>query len=149
MENLVQQIASFVNSWIMMIAFFTLQYYLVRKSQRWVSFILPAVYIIFAILNVVHVIWAGEIIVGGVVGTVLLTFFIGMMMPVLLLVVYFRREASLASTLIAVFFVYLAFELVFIFVVAVASAQVLQNDVEMNPHPNVVFEETLQEGVSL
>ena len=91
MENLIQQIASFVNSWIVMIAFLALQYYLVRKLQRWLSFILPAVYVIFAILNVIHVVRVGEIIVGGVVGTALLTFFIGMMIPVLLLVIYSRR----------------------------------------------------------
>lgn len=145
MENLIQQIASFVNSWIVMIAFLALQYYLVRKPQRWLSFILPAVYVIFAILNVIHVVQVGEIIVGGVVGTALLTFFIGMMIPVLLLVIYSRREASLASTLITVFCVYLAFELIFILAATVVSVQMLQNDAEMNPQPNVVLEEPLQE----
>ena len=145
MENLIQQIASFVNSWVMMIAFLALQYYLVRKPQRWLSFILPAVYVIFAILNVIHVVRVGEIIVGGIVGTALLTFFIGMMIPVLLLVIYSRREASLASTLITVFCVYLAFELIFILVATVVSVQMLQNDAEMNPQPNVVLEEPLQE----
>lgn len=145
MENLIQQIASFVNSWIVMIAFLALQYYLVRKLQRWLSFILPAVYVIFAILNVIHVVRVGEIIVGGVVGTALLTFFIGMMIPVLLLVIYSRREASLASTLITVFCVYLAFELIFILAATVVSVQMLQNDAEMNPQPNVVLEEPLQE----
>lgn len=145
MGELIQQIASLVNNWIVVIAFFVLQYNLVRRPQRWLSFVLPAVYVILAILNVVQVVQAGEVILGGLFSTALFTFFVGMITPVLLLIIYFRRKDSLATTLITVFFVYLAVELIIALVVTIASVQMLQNDAEINPPPNVVIEEPLQE----
>ena len=143
MGEMIQQIASLVNNWVVVIVFFILQYNLVRRPQRWLSFVLPAVYVIFAVLNVVQVVQA--VILGGLFGTALFTFFVGMITPVLLLIIYFRRKDSLAVTLITVFFVYLAFELIIALVVTIASVQMLQNDAEINPPPNVVIEEPLQE----
>ena len=65
MGEMIQQIASLVNNWVVVIVFFILQYNLVRRPQRWLSFVLPAVYVIFAVLNVVQVVQAGEVILGG------------------------------------------------------------------------------------
>lgn len=48
------EVLSFLHSWIMLIVILMLQFYLVKRPQKWCSFVLPSIYFaqyLFCIIN--------------------------------------------------------------------------------------------------
>lgn len=102
-----------VPAWMVLIAAIALQYYLVRRQERWVSFIIPGIYLIIATVTAVQVMQSGDLTFDNVVVTAIVAFLMNNVNTVLMLVMYAKRESDLPSTLIAMFLSYIVMSLVF------------------------------------
>lgn len=131
------EVLSFLHSWIMLIVILMLQFYLVKRPQKWCSFVLPSIYFALSIINAVYVMQAGEFIVGSTFITVLLVFIMGNFETLLLLIIYFRRGAGVGTTLVTIFFVYLAGTLIVTFGLTVFAVQNVLDDPNINPSANI------------
>ena len=102
-----------VPAWMVLIAAIALQYHLVRRQERWVSFIIPGIYLIIATVTAVQVMQSGDLTFDNVVVTAIVAFLMNNVNTVLMLVMYAKRESDLPSTLIAMFLSYIVMSLVF------------------------------------
>ena len=59
----------------LLIGVLVLQYFLAKRPQKWMAFILPALYFGLSIRDVVLSVQNGAVIFGGSIGTALITFF--------------------------------------------------------------------------
>lgn len=102
-----------VPAWMVLIIAIALQYYLVRRQERWLSFIIPAFYLIIATVTAVQVLQSGDLTFGNVFVTAMVAFLMNNVNTVLMLVEYVKRDSDLPSTLIAMFLSYIVMSLVF------------------------------------
>ena len=119
------------------IAILVLQYYLVKRPQKWMPFVLPAICFALSVKNVVDVVQSGEVILDGVAGTAVLVFAAGNMMTIMLLAIWWKRDADIRSIGFTVLGIYLICNIVFALVSYAAMINYFVTDEEVNPSPNV------------
>ncbi len=107
---------------LLMIGAFALQYYLVRKPQKWLSLLLPCVFVGLAAYNAVMSAQSGESIFSSPLATGLFVFVVSNMNTVLLGVIYLKRNSSVASTMGAVAFSWIAMLLLYFAAMFVLSS---------------------------
>ena len=120
-----------------MIGILVIQYFLVKRPQRWLSFVLPAIYLALAIKNTVSAVLSGEVILGGVIGTAIIVFLAGNVMTILLLEIWLKRGKDKTEIVFSVFLTYIICSGLFMLVTYFAALNQVLADEELNPSPNV------------
>ena len=120
-----------------MIGILVIQYFLVKRPQRWLSFVLPTIYLALAIKNTVSAVLSGEVILGGVIGTAIIVFLAGNVMTILLLEIWLKRGKDKTEIVFSVFMTYIICSGLFMLVTYFAALNQVLADEELNPSPNV------------
>ena len=98
---------SSAQSLLMLLGVLVIQYFLVKRPQKWMAFILPALYFGLSIRDVVLSVQNGAVIFGGSIGTALITFFTSNIITAMLLMVWWKKDFDKSTIAIAVFAVYI------------------------------------------
>lgn len=92
---------------LIMAAVLIIQYFVVKRPQQWLAFILPGVFFVLSIREVMQVVQSGTLVYGGVPGTALITFFTSNIITAMLLMVWWKKDFDKSTIAIAVFAVYI------------------------------------------
>ena len=92
---------------LIMAAVLIAQYFLAKRPQRWLAFILPVVFFVLSIREVFQTVQSGILVYGGVPGTALITFVTSNIITAMLLMVWWKKDFDKATIAIAVFAVYI------------------------------------------
>ena len=92
---------------LVMAAVLVFQYFLVKRPQKWMAFVLPAVFFVLSIREVLKVVQDGTLIYGGISGTALITFITSNIITAMLLMVWWKKDFDKSTIAIAVFAVYI------------------------------------------
>ena len=95
------------------IGILVIQYFLVKRPEKWLAFVLPAIYFVLSIKNTIVAVQNEEVILGGVIGTALFVFFAGNLMTAMLLTVYWKRNEGKGRIVFYIVVVYLVFGALF------------------------------------
>lgn len=106
---------------LLLLGAFALQYYLVRRPQKWLSLPLPCASVALAALNAVMSARTGDSVLGGAVVTALFVFIVSNMNTVLLGVIYWKRDSGLGPTLGTMIFAWISMLLLYSVVVFILS----------------------------
>lgn len=96
-----------VQSLLMLIGVLVFQYFLVKQPQKWLAFILPAIYFALSIRDVFLSVQSGTVVYAGVIGTALIVFFTSNIITAMLLMVWWKKDFDKGTIAIAVFAVYI------------------------------------------
>lgn len=114
-----------------------IQYFLVKRPQKWLGFVLPAIYFVLSIKSAIDVVQNGEAILGSVLTTALFVFFTGNFMTAMLLTVYWKRNEGKGRIAFYIVAVYLIFGAIFAMGTYFGLMNHILTDEESNPSPNV------------
>lgn len=103
-----------MQSTIVLIVALVLQYVLVKRPQKWMSFFLPAIYVVVSVVAAFQTVQNGELFLGGLIGTVLFSLFLDNIPTLMLLVIWWKRGSDISTTVIAVFAVYILMNMLFL-----------------------------------
>ena len=96
-----------MNKLLIMAAAIVIQYFLVKRPQKWLAFVLPAAFFVLSIKDVIHVVQSGTLVYGGVPGTALITLFTSNIITAMLLMVWWKKDFDKSTIAIATFAVYI------------------------------------------
>ena len=119
------------------IGILVIQYFLVKRPEKWLAFVLPAIYFVLSIKNTIVAVQNEEVILGGVIGTALFVFFAGNLMTAMLLTVYWKRNEGKGRIVFYVVAVYLVFGALFTLGTYFGLVNHILTDEKFNPSPNV------------
>ena len=91
----------------LLIGVLVLQYFLAKRPQKWLAFILPAVFFLLSIGDVVQTVQSGTVIYAGIFGTAAMTFLANNIITAMLLMVWWKKDFDKGTIAIAVFAVYI------------------------------------------
>ena len=92
---------------LIMAAVLVIQYFLAKRPQKGLAFILPAMFFVLSIKEVIQAVQNGTLLYGGVPGTALITFFTSNIITAMLLMVWWKKDFDKSTIAIAVFAVYI------------------------------------------
>lgn len=120
-----------------LIGVLVIQYFLVKQPQKWLAFVLPAIYFALSIKNAISAAQSGEVILGGVIGTAVIIFLISNVTTILLLEIWLERGKDIKEIAISVLLTYIICSGLFTLVTYFAAVEQVLADEELNPSPNV------------
>ena len=103
-----------MQSTIVLIVALVLQYVLVKRPQKWMYFLLPAIYAAISVAAAFQTVQNGEVFLGGMIGTVLFSLFLDNIPTLMLLMIWWKRGSDIGTTVIAVFAVYILMNMLFL-----------------------------------
>ena len=92
---------------LIMAAVLIAQYFLAKRPQTWLAFILPVAFFVLSIREVFQPVQSGTLVYGGVPGTALITFVTSNIITAMLLMVWWKKDFDKSTIAIAVFAVYI------------------------------------------
>ena len=92
---------------LIMAAVLIAQYFLAKRPQKVLAFILPVVFFVLSIREVFQTVQSGILVYGGVPATALITFVTSNIITAMLLMVWWKKDFDKATIAIAVFAVYI------------------------------------------
>lgn len=98
------------------------QFQLVKYRVKWFSFIIPGIYFVLSLATVVKVVQTGDVLAGGIAGTVLLAFLVNNITTLTLLAMYWKRNAGNNAILLAAFLTYMLANAVFMILMMAVTA---------------------------
>ena len=99
--------ASSVLDIAILIGILVLQYFLAKRPQKWLAFVLPVGSVLLSIKDVFAVIQGGALIMGGIFGTSVIVFLASNITTAMLLMVWWKKDYDIATIAIASFAVYI------------------------------------------
>ena len=92
---------------LIMAAVLIAQYFLAKRPQKVLAFILPVAFFVLSIREVFQTVQSGTLVYGGVPGTALITFVTSNIITAMLLMVWWKKDFDKSTIAIAVFAVYI------------------------------------------
>lgn len=116
-----QELISISQNIVVLGAALVVQYFLIKSSRDKLGFILPGIYLGFAVLTAVNIILTGTALIGGVAGTALMGFLTGTVPALMLLIMWWKREFDTVTIIIAVFAIYILSNIFFMVLALIAG----------------------------
>lgn len=90
-----------------LIGILVVQYFLAKRPQKWMAFILPVCSVLISIKDVITIIQSETMIMGGVFGTSVIVFLSSSITTAMLLMVWWKKDYDIATIAIAALAVYI------------------------------------------